>query len=92
MDLLYRKNYMILCSPSPGTQQSEKRTFRSRHSLDISSMILPLSFRQRLNRNWVPGEMEFAWKIYLFSMPIFCTKSLKKSISSTPDLNLLSLD
>ena len=88
--VVYRKNYMILCSPSPGTQQSEKNIFKCFQFYYISLIILSLRLMHKSYRNWVPGEMEFCWKNYLFSTPIYYT-TFSKTYYSLDDLNLRSL-
>lgn len=50
---------MILCSPSPGTVQSEKKTLRCLHPVLIYYMILLLRYSPNSVKNFVPGDIEF---------------------------------
>lgn len=88
---VYLKKSMILCYPSPGTQQSEKKIFKCFQFCSISLMILSLRLVQRSYKNWVPGEIEFCWKNSLFSTPI-SSNTFSNDSSSLEDLNLRSLD
>lgn len=59
---VYRRKSMILCSPSPGTQQSEQNIFKFFQLCSISFNILSFKLEQRSYKNFVPGEIEFCWK------------------------------
>ncbi len=88
---VYRKKSMILCSPSPGTQQSEKNIFKFFQSCSISFKILVFRFAHRSYKKVVPGEIEFCLKYSSSSTPT-SSKTLSNSYSSHEDLNLRSLN